>query len=167
MDGISIWNNFMTLKQASMDNNAIHQVVAAFFGALEAEVARVMQTPEDARISNGNVAVCLIDGQGQVHGKFFGADKARQRQSFRVAWTKASQVWLTGVETGEYERLVFTGQIPENANGIDNPDLVGWVGGQPLTLNNGLQFSIGFSGFRGTTDKQIVLDTFKKLDLIP
>ena len=126
-----------------------------------------MQTPEDARISNGNAAVCLIDEQGLVHGKLFGTDRVRQRQSFRVAWTKASQVWLTGVETGEYERRVFTGEIPENANGIDNPDLIGWVGGQPLTLSNGLQFAIGFSGFRGTTDKQIVLDTFKKLHLIP
>ncbi len=149
-----------------MEHETIQRLVAAFFQALETEVARVMKTPEDARISNGNAAVCLIDPTGQVHGKFFGTDKVRQRQSFRVAWTKASQVWLTGVETGEYERLVFTGEIPENANGIDNPDLVGWVGGQPVTLNNGLHFSIGFSGFRGTTDKQIVLDALKNLNLI-
>lgn len=150
-----------------MNSKIIQAVVTDFFQALESEVTRVMKTPEDARISNGNVAVCLIDSEGQVHGKFFGTDKVRQRQAFRVAWTKASQVWLTGVETGEYERRVFTGEVPENANGIDNPDLVGWVGGQPLTLSNGLAFSIGFSGFRGTTDKQIVLDTFKKLNLMP
>ena len=150
-----------------MQHQTIQEVVAAFFRGLEGAVAGAMQTPEDARISNGNAAVCLIDEQGLVHGKLFGTDRVRQRQSFRVAWTKASQVWLTGVETGEYERRVFTGEIPENANGIDNPDLIGWVGGQPLTLNNGLQFSVGFSGFRGTTDKQIVLDTFKKLHLIP
>lgn len=150
-----------------MEKNSVQTVVAAFFQTLEGEVARAMKTPEDARISNGNVAVCLIDPEGLVHGKLFGTDKVRQRQAFRVAWTKASQVWLTGVETGEYERRVFTGEIPENANGIDNPDLIGWVGGQPLTLRGGLQFSIGFSGFRGTTDKQIVLDTFKKLNLIP
>jgi len=150
-----------------MENNSIQTVVASFFHALEDAVAKTMLTPEDARISNGNVAVCVIDSEGQVHGKFFGTDKVRQRQAFRVAWTKASQVWLTGVETGEYERRVFTGEVPENANGIDNPDLIGWVGGQPLTLRGGHQFSIGFSGFRGTTDKQIVLDTFKKLNLIP
>lgn len=149
-----------------MEHKTIQSVVTDFFKALEEAVADAMQTPEDARISNGNVAVCLIDPEGLVHGKLFGTDKVRQRQSFRVAWTKASQVWLTGIETGEYERRVFTGEIPENANGIDNPDLIGWVGGQPLTLRGGLQFSIGFSGFRGTTDKQIVLDTFKKLHLI-
>ncbi len=149
-----------------MENNSIQAVVAAFFQALEGEVARAMKTPEDARISNGNVAVCVIDEEGGVHGKLFGPDKPRQRQAFRVAWTKASQVWLTGVETGEYERRVFTGEVPENANGIDNPDLVGWVGGQPVTLKNGIHFAIGFSGFRGTTDKQIVLDTFRKLGML-
>ncbi len=149
-----------------MEENSKQAILDAFFQALEQEVARAMKTPEDARISDGNVAVCVIDSDGMVHGKLFGSDKPRQRQAFRVAWTKASQVWLTGVETGEYERRVFTGEIPENANGIDNPDLIGWVGGQPLTLNNGLHFSIGFSGFRGTTDKQLVLDAFEKLGML-
>lgn len=149
-----------------METNSVQEIIAAFFQALEPEVARVMKTPEDARISNGNVAVCVIDHEGGVHGKLFGSDKPRQRQAFRVAWTKASQVWLTGVETGEYERRVFTGEIPENANGIDNPDLVGWVGGQPVALNNGLRLSVGFSGFRGTTDKQIVLDAFRGLGVL-
>lgn len=149
-----------------MKDQSTQTVLAAFFKALEGEVARAMQTPEDARISNGNVAVCVIDSEGMVHGKLFGSDKPRQRQAFRVAWTKASQVWLTGVETGEYERRVFTGEIPENANGIDNPDLVGWVGGQPVTLSNGMHLSIGFSGFRGATDKQLVLDAFEKLGML-
>lgn len=149
-----------------MESTNVQAVIDSFFRTLEEEVARVMQTPEDARISNGNVAVCVLDSEGRVYGKLFGSDKPRQRQAYRVAWTKASQVWLTGVETGEYERRVFIGEIPENANGIDNPDLIGWVGGQPVTLNNGLQFSIGFSGFRGTTDKQIVLDAFGKLGMV-
>ncbi len=149
-----------------MESNSIQEVINSLFQVLEEEVARVMKTPEDAGISNGNVAVCVIDTEGRVHGKLFGSDKPRQRQAFRVAWTKASQVWLTGVETGEYERRVFIGEIPENANGIDNPDLIGWVGGQPVTLNNGIHYAIGFSGFRGTTDKQIVLDAFGKLELL-
>ena len=148
------------------NEKSIHDAVSALFQRLDTEVARVMQTPEDARISGGNVAVCVIDAEGGVHGKLFGSDQPRQRQAFRVAWTKASQVWLTGEETGEYERRVFTGEIPENANGIDNPDLIGWVGGQPVTLNNGLSFCIGFSGFRGTTDKQIVLDALQGLGYI-
>jgi glc operon protein GlcG len=52
---------------------------------------------------------------------------------------------------------VFTGEVPENSNGIENPDLIGWLGGQPLTLKNGARLSVGFSGFRGTTDLEIVV----------
>lgn len=116
-----------------------------------------MEIPEDQRISNGNVAVCIIDGEGCVHGKMFGNYPPRQRQSFRVAWTKASQVWLTGEKTGEYERRVFTKEIAENAHGIEAPDLIGWEGGQPLTLQNGTTLSVGFSGFRGVTDLEIMV----------
>ena len=150
-----------------MEYKTINSLLPAVYEVLEVLVANTMELPEDANITEGNAAVCLIDEEGLVHGKLFGSDLVRQRNSFRVAWTKASQVWLTGIETGEYERQVFTGLIPENANGIDNPDLIGWVGGQPVTLNNGLRFSVGFSGFRGTTDKQIVLEALKKLNLIP
>jgi glc operon protein GlcG len=66
-------------------------------------------------------------------------------------------VWLTGVKTGEYERLVFTKEVPENANGIEAPDLIGWEGGQPLTTRNGTKLSVGFSGFRGVTDLEIMV----------
>ncbi|MBC2839718.1 hypothetical protein [Robiginitalea sp. SC105] len=150
-----------------MQYESVYSLLHEFYAVLEAEVRETMKIPEDSRVSEGNTAVCLIDGEGRVHGKMFGSDTVRQRQSFRVAWTKASQVWLTGIETGEYERRVFTGEIPENANGIDNPDLIGWVGGQPVTLKNGLHFSVGFSGFRGTTDKNIVLEAFKRMNLLP
>lgn len=149
-----------------MPYQTIQNTIDTFLEAFKPQITRFMGVPEDACISNGNVAVCLIDAHGGIHGQCFGTDPIRQRQSFQVAWRKASLVWLTGTETGEYERMVFTGQVPENANGIDNPDLIGWVGGQPVTLNNGLTFSVGFSGFRGSTDKQIVLDTFRQLNLI-
>jgi hypothetical protein len=32
------------------------------------------------------------------------------RESFRVAWTKASQVWITGMKTGEYEKKIFNSE---------------------------------------------------------
>lgn len=149
-----------------MGYKKMSKLLQPFFEVLEFLVENTMEVQEDAGISEGNAAVCLIDQQGLIHGKLFGSDRVRQRNSFRVAWTKASQVWLTGIATGEYERQVFTGKIPENANGIDNPDLIGWVGGQPIYLKNGLQFAAGFSGFRGTTDKQIVLEAFRKLNLL-
>ena len=132
-------------------------VIDELFEAVETLLPKYMEDPADKNISNGNVAVCIIDDQGQVHGKMFGTNKPRLRQSYKVAWTKASQVWLTGIKTGEYERMVFNNEVEENANGIENPDLIGWVGGQPLTLKNGTKLSVGFSGFRGTTDIEIMV----------
>lgn len=132
-------------------------LVSRILSAIEKRIPHYMEIPEDKCISNGNVAVCIIDHEGLVHGKMFGTYPPRQRQSFRVAWTKASQVWLTGVKTGEYERMVFNKEVAENANGIETPDLIGWEGGQPLTLQNGTVISVGFSGFRGVTDLEIMV----------
>ncbi len=92
----------------------------------------------------------------------FGANKARLRQSYKVAWTKASQVWLTGVKTGEYEKMVFNGLAEENGNGIEAPDLIGWQGGQPLILPDGSKLSVGFSGFRGVIDLEIMVKALEK-----
>lgn len=132
-------------------------LINRIFDAIETLIPEYMEDPADRNISNGNVAACIIDDQGQVHGKMFGNNNPRLRQSFKVAWTKAGQVWLTGIKTGEYERMVFNNEVGENANGIENPDLIGWVGGQPLILKNGAKLSVGFSGFRGTTDIEIVV----------
>lgn len=144
----------------------IQNSITAIFAEIEKLIPEYMQNPADRDISNGNVAICIIDETGAVFGRMFGTNKPRLRQSHKIAWIKASQVWLTGIRTGEYERLVFTGQLPENGNGIDNPDLIGWEGGQPLTLKDGTRLSIGFSGFRGVTDLEIVVRVFKNLDLL-
>jgi uncharacterized protein GlcG (DUF336 family) len=116
-----------------------------------------MKEPQDESISHGNIAVCIIDETGGIYGKVFGNNKPCLRHSFRVAWAKASQVWLTGVRTGEYERMVFNKEVGENANGIDAPDLIGWEGGQPLILKNGDRIAVGVSGFRGVSDIEIAV----------
>jgi glc operon protein GlcG len=134
------------------------------FLASEKLIPFYMNNPADAKIANGNVAVCIIDESGQVHGKMFGTDKPLLRQSYKVASTKARQVWLTGVKTGEYEKMVLIGEEEENANGIQNPDFIGWFGGQPLTLANGRKLSVGFSGFRGTTDLEIMVKAFAEVE---
>jgi len=121
--------------------------------------------PEDFGISNGNVAICIINENGLVSGRLFGNNKIRSRESFKVAWTKASQVWITGFKTGEYETLVYSNQINENDYGISRPDMIGWEGGQPLTLKDGTRLSIGFSGFRGTSDLEIVIKAIQKANL--
>ena len=140
-----------------MEKKELKAIINEMMSVIEKLIPEYMKNPSDEKIAHGNVAVCIIDDKGQVHGKMFGTDKARLRQSYRVAWTKASQVWLTGVKTGEYERMVFNKEVEENANGIETPDLIGWEGGQPLTLADGTIISVGFSGFRGTTDIEIMI----------
>jgi glc operon protein GlcG len=140
-----------------MQKNETSLVIHRMFDVIEKLIPQYMEDPADKNISNGNVAACIIDEQGVVHGKMFGTNKPRLRQSYKVAWTKASQVWLTGVKTGEYERMVFNKEVGENANGIEAPDLIGWEGGQPLIMKNGAILSVGFSGFRGTTDIEIMM----------
>jgi len=144
--------------------NEIGETINRLFAAIEALIPEYMQNPEDKCISNGNLAACIIDENGLVHGKMFGNDKPRLRQSYKVAWTKASQVLLTGIKTGEYERMVFNKQVGENDNGIEAPDLIGWEGGQPLIMKNGTKFSVGFSGFRGVTDLEIMVKAMNNID---
>jgi uncharacterized protein GlcG (DUF336 family) len=121
-----------------------------------------MAIPEDFAKSQGVASVCIIGEDGQIYGKVFGNDQLRCRDSFKIAWTKASQVWITGMKTNEYERLVFTDKIDPQQFGIKLPDLIGWLGGQPVTLPNGTKLSVGFSGFRGTSDLEIVVKALEK-----
>lgn len=138
------------------------EFVNEIFRLIEQLIPIYMENPDDKRISNGNVAVCMIDEEGVVFGKVFGTNKPRGRESYSVAWKKASQVWLTGMKTGAYERKVFNGEIAENAHGIEAPDLIGWEGGQPLTRKNGSVLSVGFSGFRGISDIEIMFRALEK-----
>jgi uncharacterized protein GlcG (DUF336 family) len=146
-----------------MENQKLEMIINKMFAEIKNLIPIYMQNPEDKSIANGNVAVCIIDEGGVVFGRMFGTNKPRLRQSYKVAWTKASQVWLTGVKTGEYEKMVFNGLIEENGNGIEAPDLIGWQGGQPLTLPDGSRLSVGFSGFRGLIDLEIMV---KALDRV-
>ena len=146
-----------------MNQNA-DDFINSIFKALEEMIPAYKENPADMKIANGNVAVCIISDSGQVFGKMFGEDKARQRSTYKIAWTKASQVWLTGVKTGEYERMVFNKEVDENANGIEAPDLIGWEGGQPIVTADGSIYSVGFSGFRGVIDLELLVIAFAKAD---
>ncbi len=139
-----------------MSEETTNSIIAKILVALESLIPIYMQNPIDEKIANGNVAVCIIDENGNIHGKMYGTNKVRSRQIYKIAWTKASQVWLTGIKTGEYEKLVFNKIIEEDSNGIESPDLIGWEGGQPLILPDGAVLSVGFSGFRGVVDLEIM-----------
>jgi uncharacterized protein GlcG (DUF336 family) len=138
-----------------MDSNDL-SLIPKLIAAVERRIPAYLAVEADRRINEGNCALCIIDEKGEIHGKMFGADKIRQRHSFRIAWIKASQVWITGLKTGEYEKLVFAGKIDEHKYGIIRPDFIGWEGGQPIVLNAQTKLSAGFSGFRGTSDLEIV-----------
>jgi uncharacterized protein GlcG (DUF336 family) len=124
---------------------------------VEAYIPFYMAIEEDRIKANGNVAICILDKEGSVYGKIFGTDKIRGREAYRVAWMKASQVWITGFKTGEFERMAFNKELDEKEFGIRRPEFIGWEGGQPITLKDGTKLSVGFSGFRGATDLEIVV----------
>ncbi len=136
--------------------NRTDDVIGKLVAAVEKLVPEYAAVEEDGSRNEGNCALCIIEENGAVHGKMFGTDKVRQRHSFRIAWLKASQVWITGMKTGEFEKLVFTGQIDEKKYGIIRPDFIGWEGGQPVVAAGNRKLFVGFSGFRGATDLEIV-----------
>lgn len=130
-------------------------IINQMFAEIKKLLPFYLQNIEDERIANGNCAACVIDEQGNVYGRLYGTYKIRSREAYRVAWTKASQVWITGLKTGEYEKKFFNDEVAEC--GIEIPDLIGWEGGQPLTLKNGNKLFVGFSGIRGIYDLEIMV----------
>jgi uncharacterized protein GlcG (DUF336 family) len=130
------------------------------YNAIGEQIPHYMSFEEDRSIAEGNVAVCIIDEEGQVYGKMYGDDPIKRRAFFRIAWIKASQVWITKKPTGKYEELVFAGKLDDKAYGIERPDFIGWEGGQPIALGN-RELAIGFSGFRGVNDLEIVVNAVK------
>lgn len=140
-----------------MQNMALTNTIERIIAEAEKLIPHYMQNEEDKRIANGNAAVCIIDPDGGIYGRIFGTNKIRARESFKVAWTKASQVHITGMKTGQYEKLAFNNEIDENKFGIERPDYIGWEGGQPITLSDGTILAAGFSGFRGVVDLEIVI----------
>ncbi|MDB5246919.1 MAG: hypothetical protein JWQ40_1313 [Segetibacter sp.] len=140
-----------------MENTALAHMVRRIIEEAEKFMPEYMQNEEDKRIANGNCAICIIDSEGVIYGRMFGTNKVRARESFKVAWTKASQVHITGLKTGEFEKRAFNNEIDEESFGIERPDYIGWEGGQPLRLADGTILSVGFSGFRGVVDLEIVV----------
>ena len=139
-----------------MHSESLTHLPGKIITAVEKHIPEYLAVEDDRRLNDGNSAVCIIDESGNVQGRMFGTDKIRQRQVFRIAWSKASQVWITGMKTGEYEKLVFNGQIDEKKFGIIRPDFIGWIGGQPIEVAGAMKLSVGFSGFRGVSDLEIV-----------
>jgi uncharacterized protein GlcG (DUF336 family) len=140
-----------------MNKKQISEIVEKIFEQLDILVPIYKADPIDWDISKGFASVCILDENGQQFGRLWGDDKIRLRDSFTIAWKKANQVWITGYKTNEYEKLVFADKVDHGKYGVQMPDFIGWEGGQPITLADGTKLSVGFSGFRGTSDIEIVL----------
>jgi len=141
-----------------------HTQIEELIANIEELVPVYMAIAEDYAKAKGVASLCIIDEDGRIYGKVFGTDKLRGRDSFKIAWTKANQVWITGYKTNEYERMIFTDQIDYHTFGISLPDLIGYEGGQPITLPDGTKLAVGFSGFRGSSDLEIVLRALVKVN---
>jgi len=147
-----------------MENARLSETIEKIITEARKLIPEYMQNVEDERIAHGNVAVCIIDPEGKIYGSVFGTNKIRSRESFRVAWTKASQVYITGMKTGAFEKLAFNDEIDERKFGIERPDYIGWEGGQPLTLADGTILAVGFSGFRGVIDLEILVRALAEVE---
>lgn len=148
-----------------MKNAEYAAIIEKIIEEAEKLIPFYMQNEEDKKIADGNVAVCIIDGEGRIYGRIFGTNKIRARESFRVAWIKASQVHITGMKTGEFEKLAFNNELDEKQFGIERPDYIGWEGGQPITLADGTILAAGFSGFRGVRDLEIIIKALTKAEV--
>jgi glc operon protein GlcG len=116
-----------------------------------------LENPADKNLNDGNVSMCIVDENGQVYGAMWGKDKIKQRNTFQTAWRKASQVWITGIATGKFEELVYTNKIDWAKFGIIKPDLIGWEGGLPVTIDGGIRLAVAVSGMRGEKDVELVV----------
>jgi uncharacterized protein GlcG (DUF336 family) len=139
-----------------MEKAKLGLVIEKIIEKVEENIPEYMKDPADRSISEGNVAICIIDKQGRIFGKLFGTDKNKSRGFYNVAWKKASQVWITGYDTGKFEELVYSKKISCEQFGLSKPDLIGWEGGQLVKINNDVDLAVGFSGFRGHHDLEIV-----------
>lgn len=139
------------------------KIIERIIEEVEKLIPVYLENKEDFTKAKDGVALCIISEDSKVYGKMFGSDKIMMRERYRVAWFKASQVWITGIATGEYERLAFSNQIDEEKFGIKRPDYIGWEGGQKIALKDGSLLAVGFSGFRSESDIEIVI---KALQLV-
>jgi uncharacterized protein GlcG (DUF336 family) len=145
--------------ERKMEKTQLTKVIERIIEEADKLLPAYLAEPEDRRISDGNVSLCIVDPNGRVYGKMWGDDKAKRRNTYQTAWRKASQVWLTGVATGKFEELVYTRKTDPYKFGIMHPDLIGWEGGWPVSIGGGIHLAVAVSGMRGEKDTDLVLKT--------
>lgn len=152
-------------QEKLMNEKERREFIGRLISEAEMLVPEYLLNEEDAIRSQGGCSICVIDADGNVFGKMFGTAPIQMRETYRIAWVKASQTHITGYPTGEFERLAFNGEINERQYGIRRPDYIGWPGGVPLVTKDGTKLSAAFSGFRGISDVEILNRAFAKVDI--
>ena len=127
-----------------------------FMKAVESIVPKYLQVQEDFQIADGNMALYILDGDGNMYGRMFGSDRAKQRISGKVAWHKVTQVWLSEKPTGVYEKLVYNNEVNWWEFGVPKNEFIGWEGGMPAVLEDGSKIAIALSGLRGDKDCEVL-----------
>jgi uncharacterized protein GlcG (DUF336 family) len=140
-----------------MESKQMKEIVEQIISSASKLLPTFLANPIDKGISNGNVSMCIIDKNGQVFGIIWGEDKLKGRNTFQIAWRKASQVWITGIPTGKYEELVYSKKIDPSKFGILNPDFIGWEGGWLVNYGDEKFLAVAVSGMRGEKDTELVL----------
>jgi len=130
---------------------------------IEKLIPACMLNPEDRDNSQGNVTLMIIAESGQMFGRMFGDNNNRRRGTCRIAWQKATQVWMTGQATGEFEKQVYGQNVDPGKFGLQHPDLIGWQGGLPVVAKDGTKIAVAMSGFTGETDCNIIRQAVAKV----
>jgi hypothetical protein len=85
--------------------NQTQKAVTTIIEKLSELISSYSSNPDDA-FADGNVAVCIIDEDGNTYGKIWGTDRVKGRGFARMAWIKATQVWITGMRTGGSQKAL-------------------------------------------------------------
>ena len=140
-----------------MSPSEITAAATQLIAEIEKLIPAAMQNPEDRDNSQGNVTLMIIAEDGRIFGRMFGTDNRVRRGTSRIAWQKATQVWMTAQATGQFEKQVYGGaQVDPGQFGLQHPDLIGWDGGLPVIAGDGSKLAVAMSGFSGKTDCNII-----------
>ena len=147
-----------------MNSSEITTVATQLIVEVEKLIPACMQNPEDRDNSLGNVTLLIIAQDGQIFGRMFGDNNRTRRGTSRIAWQKATQVWMTHQATGQFEKQVYGAAHADPGQfGLQHPDLIGWEGGLPVVAADGTKLAVAMSGFTGVTDCNIIRQAVAKV----
>ena len=147
-----------------MNPAEITAVATQLIAEVEKLIPACLQNPEDRDNSLGNVTLLIIAQDGQIFGRMFGDNNRTRRGTSRIAWQKATQVWMTHQATGQFEKQVYgAAQADPGRFGLQHPDLIGWEGGLPVVAADGTKLAVAMSGFTGVTDCNIIRQAVAKV----